>query len=162
MAIFQITFGESARIPSYEDYTKIENNTSCGADNIIRKIDFNTTLQDFSVGTNYSGDMAQSLVIVSYTDEMKEYSVETGLIGVPSTFTPSVIKDNLGTPLTYPYSLNIENLDILQFVSSQEMICDNTSSKFYTERTRTITYYIIDMNGVQGPIRESKIFQTTQ
>lgn len=160
MAQIEITFAEYTRPLSYDDYT---NNQAaiCNDDAQPRNILFNTN-GDFCLGYNYLGDSADTVTIVSFTDTMEEFEVGVGSLGTPSGFVPSTIQDSYNNNLTYPYTLQVEDLFKLKFqANTVEMLCDG-SNKFYTERSRVIEYYITDINSNIGAIKKSTLFQTTQ
>ena len=159
MAQFEVTFYEYVRPMDYDDYV---NNQSaiCNDDAQSRDIEFNTN-GDFSLGFNYSGDTPATITITGFTDTMEEFET-AGPIGVPSGFVPSTLRDITNTDITYPYTCDVTDLvDLYINPNSAEMLC-NGSDKFYTERTRIITYYITDINSNIGPTRTSTLFQTTQ
>ena len=160
MAQFEITFDEYVRPMDYDDY---DNNQSaiCGDDAQLRDIEFNTSA-DFSLGYNYTGDSPDTITILGYSDVMEEFEVGVGSVGTPAGFVPSTLQDGSFNNLTYPYTFSVANLsDLYLQTYSSEMLCEG-DTKYYTERTRTIGYFITDINGNVGPTRRSTLFQTTQ
>lgn len=160
MAEFQVTFDEYVAPMSYEDHA-VEEFPECNSDVQGRDIGFDNGA-DFSIGHNYTGATPEYVTITGYTDTMEEFEDGVGSVGTPAGFIPSTIQDAANNDLVYPYTLLVSDLSTLQFEhNSLEIVCTGLT-KFYTERLRKIEYYIEDINGLTGPLRQSTIFQTTQ
>lgn len=145
--------------PEYDNYS-IDQATQCNDDVQQRNVMFNDIINgDFVVGFNYNsstGTPPQSLRILSYTDEMFWTETSSGIVTPVPGFVPSELKENsTGNVLTYPFTININNLNNIDIQSnSLELEC-NDSAKYVSRRNRVIEYIIFDQNGQAGPIRKA-------
>lgn len=167
MAVFSIEFARGQLAgPEYDDYS-VGVASVCNDDAQPRRVRFDDNInRDFVVGWNYSspsGSPATTIRIEEYTDEMIWREISTSTDTPVPGFVPSELRDNsTGNLLTYPYNMNISDLDDLSVSpNSLELIC-NKSDKYTTIRTRSITYYIFDANGNGGPMRKAVFINTQQ
>ena len=167
MAVFSIEFARGQlQGPDYDDYN-VGVSTPCNDDAQPRRVRFDDNINgDFVVGWDYnspSGSPATTIRIEEYTDEMIWREISNGIDTPVPGFVPSQLRDNsTGNLLTYPYNMNISDLNQLSVVpNSLELVC-NESSKYTTIRNRTITYYIFDANGNGGPMRKAMFTNTQQ
>lgn len=167
MGSFTVQFTEAIQAgPSYDDY-QVNVSTPCNDDAQQRNVKFNDIITgDFVVGFNYNssgGYSAQSIQILSYTDEMISTEISTSVETVPPGFVPSELKRiSTNTALNYPYTMNINNLnDIGLITNSFELICQD-SSKYVASRTRRIEYIILDTNGQAGPTKTATFTNSQQ
>lgn len=158
MAKFIVEFAEKIPTPpSYTSFSK-EENVLCHTDVIFRDVVFDS-VGNYVLGVDYTGDFPAEIVrIESFTDQLfysdvgggGNYHEETG-------YTPSEMIDNsTGLPLTYPYTMNINDISNLDFtVGEGEMPCKIEEVDY--QRLRIITYVIFDSQGNAGTVENSKL-----
>lgn len=161
MAEFIVEFARgSLPPPTYDDYEKTER-ILCGDDAHERTVAFDST-GDFIVGLNFQSNYppASTVIIESFHDVTIETQLDNGTIVNPAPgSSPSYLyRISTGTPLTYPYTIPVDEVsDIGVQATTAEIVCRTVGGKFSYQRTRRLGYRIMDSNGLYGDLKSSTL-----
>lgn len=143
---------------SYDGYYAESEVTLCGFNSSTNVVSFNS-VGGYRVGLNYVGVSPLIIRILSYSDTMVEIDSannETVMTG----YTPSVLLDSLGNPVSFPYEETLTGtsgttLEVNQSPANPQILCPNVSGN--SVRRRRILTYEIEAGGQIGPVRVAQL-----